>query len=77
MGRVKRRIFQQSSIGAIYTRRSYGTSPGGESLETAHTADGNEVTQAVGMLLQQDAGFQRLKQLCILPRDEARHDGLL
>ena len=48
-----------------------------KSLETTHTADGGEVAQGVEMLLQQEAGAWRLKQLRVLPEEEARHDGLL
>ena len=48
-----------------------------KSLETTRTADGGEIAQGVEMLLQQEAGVWRLKQLRILPEDEARHDGLM
>ena len=48
-----------------------------KSLETTRTADGGEIAQGVEMLLQQEAGVWRLKQLRLLPEDEARHDGLM
>lgn len=48
-----------------------------KSLETTQTTDGGQVSQGVEMLLQNDDGEWRLKQLRLLPEDEARHDGLL
>ena len=48
-----------------------------KSLETTCTADGGETSQGVEMLLQRDGDAWRLKQLRLLPEDEARHDGLL
>lgn len=48
-----------------------------KSLETTRTADGGETPQGVEMLLQRDGDTWRLKQLRLLPEDEARHDGLL
>ena len=41
------------------------------------TTDGGQISQGVEMLLQNDGGEWRLKQLRLLPEDEARHDGLL
>jgi hypothetical protein len=38
VARVKRRIFEQSSIGAVYTRRADGEDEGGVALEDRHTA---------------------------------------
>ena len=40
-------------------------------------ADGGETAQGVEMLLQHEDSAWRLKQLRLLPEDEARHDGLL
>ncbi|MGB5464466.1 MAG: nuclear transport factor 2 family protein [Sedimenticolaceae bacterium] len=48
-----------------------------KALETTATADGGQIAQAVEMLLQCDEDSWRLKQLRILPADEARHDGLV
>ncbi len=48
-----------------------------KSLETTRTADGGEIAQGVEMLLQRNADDWHLKQLRLLPEDEARHDGLL
>jgi len=48
-----------------------------KSLETTTTSDGGSLAQAVEMLLERDDGEWQLKQLRILPEDEARHDGLL
>ena len=48
-----------------------------KALETTATADGGQIIQAVEMLLQRDEDAWRLKQLRILPADEARHDGLV
>ena len=48
-----------------------------KSLETTRTADGGETAQGVEMLLQHEDSAWRLKQLRLLPEDEARHDGLL
>ena len=46
-------------------------------LETTRTSDGKELRQGVEMLLQRDGAAWMLKQLRLLPEDEARHDGLL
>jgi len=48
-----------------------------KSLETTRTSDGGTLAQAVEMLLQRDGESWKLKQLRMLPEDEARHDGLL
>jgi hypothetical protein len=48
-----------------------------KALETTQTADGGSLAQAVEMLLQLEDGTWKLKQLRLLPEDEARHDGLL
>ncbi|MGD8957472.1 MAG: nuclear transport factor 2 family protein [Chromatiaceae bacterium] len=48
-----------------------------KALETTATADGGQISQAVEMLLQRDDGAWQLRQLRILPTDEARHDGLV
>ncbi len=48
-----------------------------KALETTATAEGGQISQAVEMLLQRDEDSWRLKQLRILPADEARHDGLV
>ncbi len=48
-----------------------------KALETSETADGETTRQGVEMLLEHDGDAWRLKQLRILPEDEARHDGLL
>ena len=48
-----------------------------KSLETTLTSDGGVLAQAVEMLLQRDGDDWKLKQLRMLPEDEARHDGLL
>lgn len=48
-----------------------------KALETTETADGARSRQGVEMLLERDGGEWRLKQLRLLPEDEARHDGLL
>jgi hypothetical protein len=46
-------------------------------LETTGTTDGGEVAQGVEMLLQREGADWKLKQLRLLPEDEARHAGLL
>ena len=48
-----------------------------KALETTQTADGGSQAQGVEMLLQLQGGDWQLKQLRMLPEDEARHDGLL
>ncbi|MGB5641151.1 MAG: hypothetical protein WBM63_18730, partial [Sedimenticolaceae bacterium] len=48
-----------------------------KALETTQTAEGGSLAQAVEMLLQREGGDWKLKQLRILPEDEARHDGLM
>ena len=48
-----------------------------KALEATQTADGGETLQGVEMLLQRDGEDWRLKQLRLLPEDEARHDGLI
>ena len=48
-----------------------------KSLETTRTSDGGKLAQAVEMLLERDGGDWKLKQLRMLPQDEARNDGLL
>ena len=48
-----------------------------KALETTQTSDGGSLAQAVEMLLQRDGDDWKLKQLRMLPEDEARHDGLL
>lgn len=48
-----------------------------KSLETTRTSDGGTLVQAVEMLLQLDGESWKLKQLRMLPEDEALHDGLL
>lgn len=48
-----------------------------KALETTETTDGGSLAQAVEMLLQREDGDWKLKQLRMLPEDEARHDGLL
>lgn len=48
-----------------------------KSLETTRTSDGGRLAQAVEMLLQHEDDDWKLKQLRILPEDEARHDGLI
>ena len=48
-----------------------------KSLETTQTSDGGSLTQAVEMLLRREDDDWKLKQLRILPEDEARHDGLI
>lgn len=48
-----------------------------KTLETTGTADGGEVAQAVEMLIERREGRWLLKQLRILPEDEARNDGVL
>jgi hypothetical protein len=47
--------------------------------ETTETSTGERIIQGVEMLLQRaaDDDVWRLKQLRLLPEDEARHDGLL
>lgn len=46
-------------------------------LETTRTADDGGGTQGVEMLLQREGDTWLLKQLRLLPDDEARHAGLL
>jgi hypothetical protein len=48
-----------------------------KALETTRTSEGGNLAQAVEMLLQHEGGDWKLKQLRMLPEDEARHDGLL
>lgn len=48
-----------------------------KALETTQTADGGNLSQGLEMLLQREGDAWRLKQLRLLPEDEARHDGLL
>jgi len=48
-----------------------------KALESTTTADGGCRRQGVELLLQRDGDHWRLKQLRLLPQDEARHDGLL
>lgn len=48
-----------------------------KALETTTTAQGGGSRQGVEMLLERDGGGWRLKQMRLLPEDEARHDGLL
>jgi hypothetical protein len=48
-----------------------------KALETSESADGAVSRQGVEMLLEHEDGTWRLKQLRLLPDDEARHDGLL
>ena len=48
-----------------------------KALETTATADGGHTAQGVEMLLQREEGEWKLKQLRLLPQDEARHDGLI
>lgn len=45
--------------------------------ETTQTSSGSTTSQGIEMLLQQEDGNWKLKQLRILPGDEAAHDGLL
>jgi len=45
------------------------------SLETTRTADGGSLAQGVEMLLERKGSDWKLKQLRILPEDEARHVG--
>lgn len=48
-----------------------------KALETTVTADGGRNRQGVEMLLERTGDDWRLKQLRLLPEDEARHDGLV
>ncbi|MCG6966287.1 MAG: nuclear transport factor 2 family protein [Chromatiaceae bacterium] len=50
-----------------------------KALETSRTRDGNSTRQAVEMLIRHDAGSAtwKLKQMRLLPEDEARRDGLI
>lgn len=48
-----------------------------KSLETTKTGDGKRIEQGVEILLQHHAGEWTLKQMRLLPQDEARHDGLI
>ena len=48
-----------------------------KSLETTRSTDGGVNRQGVEMLLQRDGDDWKLKQMRLLPDDEARHDGLL
>ena len=48
-----------------------------KALENMQTSDGGQTVQGVEMLLQRNDANWELKQLRILPEDEARHDGLL
>lgn len=48
-----------------------------KALEATATADGGRTAQGVEMLLQREDSDWKLKQLRLLPEDEARHDGLL
>lgn len=48
-----------------------------KALETTKTHDGGQIAQGVEMLLERDGDAWRLRQLRVLPEDEARHDGLI
>lgn len=48
-----------------------------KSLETTGTAGGGKIAQPVEMLIEKQEGRWLLRQLRILPEDEARSDGLL
>ena len=48
-----------------------------KTLERTFTADGVRFTQPVEMLIERHEGQWLLKQLRVLPEDEARNDGLL
>ena len=48
-----------------------------KALETTTTRDGEQIAQGVEMLLRRDGEDWLLKQLRVLPQDEALHDGLL
>ncbi|MGB5561765.1 MAG: nuclear transport factor 2 family protein [Sedimenticolaceae bacterium] len=74
--------FPQGLIKALdYSRLKLRTASGDsilfKALETTQTAEGGSLAQAVEMLLQREGGDWKLKQLRILPEDEARHDGLM
>jgi hypothetical protein len=74
--------FPQGLITALdYSRLKLRTVSGDsilfKALETTHTAEGGSLAQAVEMLLQREDGDWKLKQLRMLPEDEARHDGLM
>lgn len=74
--------FPQGLIKTLeYSRLKQRTASGDsilfKALETTQTSEGGSLAQAVEMLLQQEGSDWKLKQLRILPEDEARHDGLL
>jgi hypothetical protein len=48
-----------------------------KALETTETADGRRSRQGVELLLERNGEGWRLKQLRLLPEEEARHDGLI
>lgn len=48
-----------------------------KTLEATGTADGAKLVQPVEMLIEQRQGRWLLKQLRMIPEDEARNDGLL
>ncbi len=48
-----------------------------KALETTCATDGTRIAQGVELLLQRNGDEWLLKQLRVLPEDEARHDGLL
>ncbi len=63
--------------GAVTLRSTDGARILFKALETTRNADSGERRQGVEMLLEQEDGAWRLKQLRLLPEDEARHDGLV
>ena len=74
--------FPQGLITALdYSRLKLRTASGDsilfKALETTQTEEGGSLAQAVEMLLQREGGDWKLKQLRMLPEDEARHDGLM
>ena len=74
--------FPQGLITALeYSKLKLRTASGDsimfKALETTQTSDGGRLAQAVEMLLQNEEGNWKLKQLRMLPEDEARNDGLL
>ena len=48
-----------------------------KALEKTRAKDGTQIAQGVELLLQRNGDEWQLKQLRVLPEDEARHDGLL
>lgn len=70
-------LLSDLSYSAVNVRSTHAGQVLFKCLETVTTADNGVTSRAVEMLLQREADVWRLKQLRLLPEDEARHDGLV